>query len=286
MANSTVFKAACVQMSARKDPAVNADRVAEMVREAASRGADLIMTPEMTNIINRPREAVAAAVQREEECITAQRFSALAKETGKHLLAGSLGVQAGGGKLANRSILFGPDGQVMARYNKVHMFDVDLPNGERYRESGTFEAGHEAVLADLPWGRLGMTICYDMRFAYLYRMLAQAGASFISVPAAFTVPTGRAHWHVLLRARAIETGCFVFAPAQCGTHDDGRNTYGHSLIVGPWGEVLADAGEEPEAIVMAEIDVAKVAEARAQVPALMHDRDVTLVPVSARDAAE
>lgn len=287
MGDKTVFKAACVQMSARKDPAVNAARVEAMVRKAAAQGADLIMTPEMTNIINRPREAVAEAVQHEEDCITAARFSALAKETGKHLLAGSLGVQAGGGKLANRSILFGPDGQVMARYNKIHMFDVDLPNGERYRESGTFEAGHEAVLADLPWGRLGMTICYDMRFAYLYRLLAQAGASFISVPAAFTVPTGRAHWHVLLRARAIETGCFVFAPAQCGTHDDGRNTYGHSLIVSPWGEVLADAGEEPEAIVMAEIDTTKVMEARSQVPALTHDRDVTLAVASAaRDAAE
>lgn len=286
MSDTPVFKAACIQMSARKDPAFNADRVEALVREAAAGGADLIMTPEMTNIINRPKEAVAEAVQREEDCITAARFAALAKETGKHLLAGSLGVQAGGGKLANRSILFGPDGEVMARYNKVHMFDVDLPNGERYRESGTFEAGREAVTADLPWGRMGLTICYDMRFAYLYRMLAKAGCSFISVPAAFTVPTGRAHWHVLLRARAIETGCFVFAPAQCGTHDDGRKTYGHSLIVAPWGEVLADAGEEPEAIVMAEIDVSKVAEARTQVPALTHDREITLASAATRDAAE
>ena len=287
MSEHSVFKAACIQMSARKDPAVNADRVEALVREAAANGADLIMTPEMTNIINRPREAVAAAVQAEEDCINAARFAALATETGKHLLAGSLGVQAGGGKLANRSILFGPDGKVMARYNKIHMFDVNLPNGETYRESSTFEAGREAVTADLPWGRLGMTICYDMRFAYLYRMLAKAGCSFISVPAAFTVPTGRAHWHVLLRARAIETGCFVFAPAQCGTHDDGRKTYGHSLIVAPWGDVLADAGEEPEAIVMAEIDTRRVAEARGQVPSLTHDRDVVLAgSAAARDAAE
>ena len=286
MSEHSVFKAACIQMSARKEPAVNAARVEDLVREAAARGADLIMTPEMTNIINRPREAVAAVVQAEQDCITAARFSALAKETGKHLLAGSLGVQAGGGKLANRSLLFGPDGEVMARYNKIHMFDVNLPNGETYRESNTFEAGQEAVTADLPWGRIGLTICYDMRFAYLYRMLAQAGCSFITAPAAFTVPTGRAHWHVLLRARAIETGCYIFAPAQCGTHDDGRKTYGHSLIVAPWGEVLADAGEEPEAIVMAEIDTARVAEARAQVPSLTHDRAVTLAGMASKDAAE
>jgi len=280
------FKAACIQICSARDPQVNADTVSRLVREAARRGADLIMTPEMTNIIDRPRSAVAEKVKFEKNCPTLARFSELAVATGKYLLAGSVGVQTGDGKLANRSILFAPDGTTMARYDKAHMFDVDLSNGESYRESSTFDAGENAVHAELPWGRLGMTICYDVRFAYLYRMLAQDGCDFISVPAAFTVPTGKAHWHVLLRARAIETGCFVFAPAQCGTHDDGRQTFGHSLIISPWGEVLADAGEEREAIIMADIDPALVAEARGRIPALKHDRELHLAASAARAAVE
>ncbi|MGB7204085.1 MAG: carbon-nitrogen hydrolase family protein [Anderseniella sp.] len=283
---TSTFKAACIQMCSGRDPQANVETVTGLIRKAAIEGADLIMTPEMTNIIDRPRSTVAAKVQAEEDCINAARFSQLAIETGKYLLAGSLGVQAGGGKLANRSLLFGPDGGVMARYDKVHMFDVDLPGGESYRESETFASGNKAVTADLPWGKLGMTICYDVRFAYLYRMLAKAECSFISVPAAFTVPTGKAHWHVLLRARAIETGCFVFAPAQSGTHEEGRKTYGHSLIVSPWGDVLADAGEDSSSIVMAEIDPALVQEVRSRVPALTHDRDIDLQTTSQRAAAE
>jgi len=177
-------------------------------------------------------------------------------------------------KAANRSILLDPAGRIAARYDKIHMFDVNVPDGQSYRESRAFRPGDVAVLADLPWGRLGLTVCYDLRFPYLYRALAQAGASFLSVPSAFTKLTGEAHWHVLLRARAIETGCFVFAPAQCGTHAEGRQTYGHSLIVAPWGEVLADGGEAP-GVVLAEIDPARVDTARSMVPALRHDRRFT-----------
>ena len=281
-----LFTAACVQMCSGRDPHCNIEAAAALVRQAASNGADLIMTPEMTNIIDSPRSAVAAKVQVEENCIAAAKFSELASETGKYILAGSLGVQAGNGKLANRSLLFAPDGTVMARYDKAHMFDVDLPNGERYRESSTFAAGDRVVCADLPWGRLGLTICYDVRFAYQYRMLAQQGCSFISVPAAFTVPTGKAHWHILLQARAIETGCFVFAPAQSGSHEEGRKTFGHSLIVSPWGEILADAGDMPSGVVMAEIDQSKVTQARTRIPSLSHDKTLTIADGAIQAAAE
>ncbi|HEY2112025.1 MAG TPA: carbon-nitrogen hydrolase family protein, partial [Dongiaceae bacterium] len=190
---------------------------------------------------------------------------------------GSLALRVSPDRAANRSFLIAPDGEIAARYDKIHMFDVDLANVERYRESAAFRPGHQAVTADLPWGRLGLTICYDLRFAYLYRALAKAGAGFISIPAAFTRPTGQAHWHVLMRARAIETGCFVFAPAQTGEHAEGRKTYGHSLIVAPWGEVLADGGEEV-GFITARIDPAKIAEARGMVPALTHDRGFSPPP--------
>jgi predicted amidohydrolase len=202
-------------------------------------------------------------------------FGGLAKETGAWLLAGSLSVKRGDRKIANRSYLFDPGGRVVASYDKIHMFDVAIGDGQTYRESATFEPGTEAVIADLPWGRLGLSICYDVRFPHLYRALAKDGADFLAVPAAFTHVTGTAHWHVLLRARAIETGCFVIAPAQCGTHAEGRRTYGHSLIVDPWGEVLADGGEEV-GFVTAEIDPAKVDEARRKVPSLSHDRPFSL----------
>ncbi len=188
-------------------------------------------------------------------------------------------LRASAEKLANRSLLIDPAGHIAARYDKIHMFDVEIPDGQSYRESRVYEAGTEAVTAELPWGRLGLTVCYDLRFPYLYRSLAQAGAQFLSIPSAFTRFTGQAHWHVLLRARAIETGCFVFAPAQCGSHDGGRETYGHSLIVAPWGEVLADGGEEP-GVTLAEIDPAEVAKARTMIPALDHDR-----PFAAPEAA-
>ena len=199
------------------------------------------------------------------------RFSALARELDAWILLGSIAVTTDDGRLANRSVMFDPSGAVVARYDKVHLFDVDLAGGESYRESATIAPGERAVLADLPWGKLGLTICYDLRFPQLYRALAQAGADFLSVPAAFTKTTGEAHWHILLRARAIESGCFVLAPCQTGAHAGGGACYGHSLVVDPWGRVIADGGEET-GIVTAEIDPAEVAKARAMIPALQHDR--------------
>jgi deaminated glutathione amidase len=216
----------------------------------------------------------------------------VAQETGVWLLIGSLaidlsrerGTAEGERRLANRSYLVDPGGGVVARYDKIHMFDVDLAGGESYRESNAFRPGGRAVLAETPWGVLGMTVCYDLRFPHLYRALAQAGADFLAIPSAFTVPTGKAHWHVLMRARAIENGCFVFAPAQWGEHAEGRRTYGHSLIVDPWGEVLADAGEGV-GIVSARIDLAAIAKARRMVPSLQHDRPFTKPELAARPLA-
>jgi predicted amidohydrolase len=267
-----IFKAALVQMNSGRELGPYIDIACRLVREARGQGAELIMTPENTTMVEPKRASILEKARTEAEHPAIPAFRSLAAETGAWLLIGSLTVKLDERSCANRSILFSPAGEIVARYDKIHMFDVDLPNGESYRESATFRPGGRAVVADLPFGRLGLSICYDVRFAYLYRSLAQAGASFLSVPAAFTVPTGRAHWHVLLRARAIETGCFVFAPAQCGEHAEGRKTYGHSLVISPWGEILAEGGEEP-GIVLAEIDPAKVEEARRMVPALHHDRD-------------
>jgi predicted amidohydrolase len=202
---------------------------------------------------------------------TLAMLTAMAAERKAWILIGSLAVAISNGKIANRCYLIDPGGEVQATYDKIHMFDVDLDDGDNYRESATYEPGTKAVTADLPWGKLGLTICYDVRFAYLYRALAQAGAEFITVPAAFTKVSGEAHWHVLQRARAIETGSYVIAAAQCGTHAEDRKTYGHSLIVDPWGRVLADGGDDV-GVITAEIDPAQVAEARRKIPALSHDR--------------
>jgi predicted amidohydrolase len=210
-------------------------------------------------------------------------FRELARETGAWILGGSITVRAGPGKVANRSLLLDPGGEIAGRYDKIHMFDVDLPGGESYRESDTYEPGRATCVARTPWGGLGMTVCYDLRFPWLYRDLALAGADFLSVPSAFTRPTGTAHWSVLLRARAIETGCFVFAPAQCGEHAGGRKTYGHSLIVDPWGAVLAEAGEGV-GVIVADIDPSRVAEVRTSVPSLRHIRGYA--PPSSLRAAE
>ncbi|MBV9063578.1 MAG: carbon-nitrogen hydrolase family protein, partial [Alphaproteobacteria bacterium] len=200
------------------------------------------------------------------------RFRRLAEELGIWLLIGSLAIKVSDRKTANRSFLIDPQGRIAARYDKVFLFDVDLPSGETYRESKTVAGGNRAVMADLPWGKIGFSICYDLRFPQLYRRLARAGSSFLAVPSAFTETTGRAHWHVLLRARAIENGVFVIAPAQGGTHANGRRTYGHSLIVAPWGEILAEAGMEP-CVIMAQIDAAAVRVARDRVPSLRHDKE-------------
>jgi predicted amidohydrolase len=284
---SKVFRAALVQMNAARDVEPTIRWVRELVREARAGGADFILTPENTGMMEPNKTLLLEKAEPEATHPVLPAFAELARETGAWLLLGSIAVKLDAGTCANRSFLFDPEGRIQARYDKIHMFDVDLKEGESYRESATFRPGREAVVADLPWGRLGLTICYDLRFAYLYRALAKAGASFLTVPAAFTRPTGEAHWHVLLRARAIETGCFVLAPAQCGLHAEGRKTFGHSLIVAPWGEVLADGGSEP-GIVIAEIDPAKVAEARAMVPALTHDRDFTgpALPAALRAAGE
>lgn len=267
--------AACVQVNAGPEMEPNLRVAADLIRRARDSGATLITTPENVSMVVLGRDRLLDRLRPEAEHPAIPVFADLARETGAWLLAGSLGIRLDGDRAANRSMLFAPDGAVVARYDKIHMFDVDLPGGESYRESATFQPGETAVLAPTPWGPLGLTICYDLRFAALYRALAQAGAALLTVPAAFTVPTGRAHWHVLLRARAIETGCYVLAPAQCGTHDAGRRTFGHSLIIDPWGEVLADGGEEP-GVIVAELDLDRVAEVRAMVPSLRHDRPFAL----------
>ena len=268
---SPKFIAACVQMTAGREVGPNVAAAGDLIRQAHAAGARLILTPENTGMIEPVKPQLLAKARTEAAHDALPEFRALAAELGVWLLIGSLQVKLDQTSLANRSFLIDDNGAVAARYDKIHMFDVDLKGGESYRESSTFRPGSHAVVAATPWGRLGLTVCYDLRFAYLYRALAQAGAAFLTVPAAFTRPTGEAHWHVLLRARAIETGCYVLAPAQCGAHAEGRKTYGHSLIVAPWGEVLADGGEAP-GIVLAEIDPVKVDEARSMIPALRHDR--------------
>ena len=271
---SGVVKVALVQPTSAKDPAANLAWVGERIREARAAGAEFILTPECVLMMNLSRAESASVVQPEAGNTGLAGFQDLARETGAWLMAGSLSIKLEeDGRLANRSYLLAPDGSIAAWYDKIHMFDVDVGDGKVYRESKAYRPGERAVLADLPWGRVGLSICYDLRFPYLYRGLAHAGANILTVPAAFTRVTGEAHWHVLLRARAIETGCFVLAPAQCGDHEDGRQTFGHSLIVAPWGEVIADGGTEP-GIVYGELDMSAVAEARRKVPSLTHDREI------------
>ena len=269
---SESFTAACVQTTTGRDIAENIETAGAMVRDAAKAGADFVLLPETVNLMERDRRARQEKIDADGGDAGLEGFRAVARETGVWLLVGSLVKRNEDGKAANRSFLIDPGGTVKAHYDKIHMFDVDLGGGEVHRESNAYEAGSRAVTADLPWGTLGMTVCYDLRFPRLYRTLAQGGAEFIAVPSAFTRSTGEAHWQVLLRARAIENGCYVFAPAQCGEHENGRKTFGHSLIVDPWGEVLADGGEE-KGFVAAAIDPARVAEARAKLPSLTHDRE-------------
>ena len=272
MADPKAFKAACVQLRSSDDVAANISETVRLVREAAARGARFIATPENTTLMAPDGGAKLAHSFDEAHDPALPVFAALAKELNVWLLIGSLAIKVSDTKTANRSFLFGPDGTITARYSKIHLFDVALASGEVYRESNTVEGGNEAVVADTDFGSVGLSICYDLRFPQLYRRLAQKGAFLFTVPSAFTVPTGEAHWHVLLRARAIENGAFVIAPAQGGTHANGRKTYGHSLIVAPWGEVLAEAGTEP-GIIVADIDPALSAQARARVPNLQHDRN-------------
>ncbi len=266
------FRLACVQVNAGNEIAPNVAAAAGLVREAAGQGADFISLPECVALIEPDRAALRRKIADEADPPALAAFADLAREVGRWLHVGSLPVLAGDGRIANRTFLLDPAGAVAVKYDKIHMFDVDLGNGESYRESDTYRPGEEAVVADTPFGRFGLTICYDVRFPALYRHLAEAGASFLGVPSAFTRTTGRAHWHVLLRARAIETGCWVFAAAQCGDHAAGRQTYGHSLIVDPWGGVVAEAGEDP-GVIVAEIDPEKVAAARRSVPSLANARE-------------
>jgi deaminated glutathione amidase len=264
------FVAACVQMRSGRDPLTNRDAAVAFVREAAGRGAHYVQTPEMTSLVERSRDALFEKVGPEERDPTLAALRDAARMHGIYVHIGSVAVREGE-KVANRAFLIDPAGEIAASYDKIHLFDVDLPNGESWRESRTYTGGDAAVLAETPWGRLGITICYDVRFPALYRALAEGGASFLSAPACFTKQTGEAHWHVLHRARAIETGSFMISAAQGGLHEDGRETFGHSLIVDPWGRILAEAGTEP-GVIAAEIDPARVADARARIPALKNAR--------------
>lgn len=266
------FRAALVQLRAGRAIAPNLDQAEALIRQAAKGGADYVQTPENSALMELEPERVLALVQPEAESVPLSRLRSLAVELGIWLHIGSLGIKIGEGRVANRSYVIDPEGEIAARYDKLHMFDVDLAGGESYRESQYYEPGSKAVIAELPFGRLGMTICYDLRFPALYRALATEGANLIAIPAAFTKQTGQAHWHVLVRARAIETGAFVLAATQGGLHENGRETFGHSMIVSPWGEILAEAGEDPE-VIFADIDIGASDEARVHIPALKHGRD-------------
>ena len=265
------IKVACVQLRCGDDVAENVRTTSALIRDAHKMGAQFIGTPENTGLMAADGGAKLEKTVAEQDDKALPQFASLAEELGIWLLVGSLAVKVSAGKTANRSYLIGPNGRIAARYDKIHLFDVNLPSGESYRESNTVAPGSEAVLVTLPFARVGLSVCYDLRFPHLYRGLAKAGAEILTVPSAFTETTGKAHWHVLLRARAIENTCFVMAPAQGGTHTNGRKTYGHSLIVGPWGDVLAEAGTDP-GVITADLDLGEIAEVRGRLPSLHHDR--------------
>ncbi len=277
----TRFTAACVQMQGTRSIDTNIAAATAMIREAAKAGADYVQTPEQTAIMELETAKVFEQITDEANDRALAAFRTLAAELGIWLHIGSLAIRVSETQGANRAFVITPEGEIAARYDKIHMFDVDLPNGETYRESKAYRPGAAAVVADLPWARFGLSICYDIRFPYLYRALAKAGATVLTAPAAFTKVTGEAHWHILQQARAIENGAFLISAAQGGMHENGRATYGHSLIVAPWGEILAEAGTEPE-VILAEIDLAKVEEARGRVPSLTHDRSFQ-PPVAAQE---
>lgn len=275
-------RVACIQMRCGVEIGPNIAAACAMIREAASQGAQLIATPEVTNIVDlRPGMArPKIVIEARDETLAA--LTGLAKEIGVWLLIGSLAIKLeDDDRLANRSYLIAPDGKIIARYDKAHMFDVDVDDGQSYRESRSYRAGQEAVLVETPLGQIGLTVCYDLRFGALYRMLAQGGAQIITCPAAFTRVTGKAHWHALLRARAIETGAYIIAPAQGGKHEDGRETYGHSLVVSPWGEIVAERNDDTPGVLLADIDLGEVEKARRRVPSLAHDQPLRLVTIKA-----
>lgn len=275
------MRAAILQTCTGIDPLLNTRALVEAVERAAGAGADMLFTPEMSGLLDRDRARSAAHIVAEDQNVALAAVREAAARHGLWVHIGSLAVRAGGddARYANRGFVIDGGGAIRARYDKIHLFDVDLPTGESWRESAIYAPGTRAVVVDTPWGRLGLSVCYDLRFPDLYRALSDAGAVMLAVPAAFTVPTGRAHWHVLLRARAIESASFVLAAAQSGRHADGRQTFGHSLAVDPWGEVLLDM-DEGEGLAIAELDMARVADVRGRVPALAHRRPIGPVEVA------
>jgi predicted amidohydrolase len=281
--NNANFRVGLIQMRSGRVPQQNIDAAARLIDEAKAAGADYVQTPEMTNIMEIRRETLFATLVPEETDASLAAFRETARRHRLWVHVGSLAIKVSPDKAANRSFLIDPKGEIVARYDKIHMFDVDLADGETYRESRSYRAGEAAVAVDLPWGRLGLTVCYDLRFPALYRALAEAGASFLAIPAAFTRQTGEAHWHVLMRARAIENTSYVIAAAQGGKHENGRETFGHSLVVDPWGRIIAEGGTEP-GVVMAEIDLADISTARARIPSLQHGRRFEVIAPTAEPA--
>jgi predicted amidohydrolase len=273
---ASTFKVSLIQMRSGLDPQANLIAVLAAIDEAKRAGADYVLTPEMTNIMEIKRDRLFSKIMPDDQDPTLATLREVARKLSIYIHIGSLAIKASPEKAVNRSFLIDRKGDVAARYDKIHMFDVDLAGSESYRESNNYRAGELAVVADLPWGRLGLTVCYDLRFPGLYRALAEAGSSFLAIPSAFTRQTGEAHWHVLVRARAIENGCFVFAAAQGGKHENGRETFGHSLVVDPWGKILVEGGTEP-GVLTAEIDPAEIATARSRIPSLNHGRRFELV---------
>lgn len=280
------FRVGLVQMCTGRSVEANLADAGRLIRDAARQGAKLVQTPEITTLMEMERARLFAAVRPEEGNAAIGHFQALARELGIWLHVGSMGILVGADKIANRSLLISPAGAIEARMDKIHMFDVQLAGGESYRESKNYQAGDAAVLADLPWGTLGMTVCYDLRFPHLYRALAKSGADFLAIPSAFTRQTGEAHWSALIRARAIENGCFVFAAAQAGKHESGRETYGHSLIVSPWGEILAEGDGVHPMVIVADVKLSDVQQARQRIPSLQHDRPFQVVRAQAIEARE
>jgi len=283
---SSIFRAGLIQTSAGADMTSTIERAASQCREAADQNADIMVLPEFFSCYHIDETGIHTGVHPEDTHPALEKFTALAAELNRWIVLGSIAVPAPDGRAYNRQYVLDNTGAIRATYEKIHLFDVDLSGKETYRESATLAPGERAVITETPWGNLGLSICYDVRFPHLYRDLAKAGASFLTTPAAFTHKTGQVHWHVLQRARAIETGCFVFATCQSGTHGKAR-TYGHSIIVNPWGEILAEGAEDEEDIVIAEIDPADVAKARQRIPALTHDRPYDQpTPIHSNKAAE
>ena len=278
---------AVIQMRSSGDPQRNIESLEQAIGDAAAKGAQYIQTPEMTGAVQRDRAKLRAVLRGQDDDEVAAMGARLAARHGIHLHIGSTAIARDDGKIANRAFLFAPDGSLVTTYDKIHMFDVDLDNGESWRESAVYEPGTQSVVADIGAARLGLSICYDVRFPNLYRDMALAGAEIIAVPAAFTRQTGEAHWHTLLKARAIENGAFVIAAAQGGTHEDGRETYGHSLVADPWGRIIAEANHDEPATIHCSIDLDEVAAARAKIPNLKNARDYTVRKAASRagDAA-